>query len=96
MICTSVAEGEVPINVIEQQFPETDSITYYPLTPESPENRQAAYSCHDFVAMQKSGLFLPPGAHPVPMVNPFPTPVKPPNNKGETIVKLVYLFTVNL
>lgn len=91
MICTSVADGgEVPINVIDQHtgFPETD-IAYYPLTPESPENRQAAYACHpDFAAMQKApGLYLPPGA-PV-LCTSFPNHVKSPPNKGETIPKVI-------
>lgn len=91
MICTSVADGgEVPINVIDQHtgFPETD-IAYYPLTPESPENRQAAYACHaDFATMQKApGLYLPPGA-PV-LCTPFPNHVKPTPNKGETILKVI-------
>lgn len=94
MICTSVADGgEVPINVIDQHtgFPETD-IAYYPLTPESPENRQAAYACHaDFVAMQKApGLYLPPG-HGAPVLS-FPNHVKPTANKGEIISKVMTVF----
>ena len=95
MICTSVADGgEVPINVIEQPgFPDTDSIAYYPLTPESPENRQAAYTCHDF-AMQKPGLYLPHGA-PI-MCAPFSTHVKPTTStKGETIMKVTIVYTVS-
>ena len=91
MICTSVADGgEVPINVIDQHtgFPETD-IAYYPLTPESPENRQAAYACHaDFVAMHKApGLYLPPG-HGAQVLS-FPNHVKSTANKGEIISKVM-------
>ena len=93
MICTSVADGgEVAINVIDQHtgFPETD-IAYYPLTPESPENRQTAYACPaDFAAMHAQkpgpGLYLPGG--PV-LCAPFSTHVKPTPNKGETILKLI-------
>ena len=83
--------GEVPINVIEQPgFPDTDSIAYYPLTPESLKNRQADYTCHDF-AMQKPGLYLPHGA-PV-MCAPFSTHVKPiTSTKGETIMKVTIVY----
>ena len=85
---TSVAEGEVPINVIEQAF-DTDSITYYPLTPESPEDKHDSFAqCQDFSPVS----FLPPG---MPAGVPFSTQFmphvlsKPPTTtKGETIVKL--------
>ena len=36
-------EGEVPIEMIEQGI-NTGGIDYYPLTPESPENRQSYYT----------------------------------------------------
>lgn len=87
MICTQVTDGgEVPINVIEQPgFPDADPITYYPLTPESPDNRQAAYACHaEFAAMQKPGLYLPPGA----LCSPFSAHVKSAPNKRESILKV--------
>lgn len=93
LIGTSVAEGELPINVIvnEQQFPpDTDSISYYPLTPESPEDRRAAYICPDFANLPKEAIFLPPGAQPPPMTlqcSPFTSQVKPPGHRGEIIVK---------
>ena len=36
-------EGEVPIEMIEQGI-NTGGIDYYPLTPESPENKQSYYT----------------------------------------------------
>lgn len=98
MIGTSVAEGELPINVIinEQQFPDTDSISYYPLTPESPEDRQTTYICQDFAAIPKEAIFLPPGASQMTICPPpfAHGPVKAPSStRGETVVKnIAYIY----
>ena len=52
MIPTSVPDGELQIRVIDQTF-DPDTIAYYPMTPDSPENK---FNCQDY---QKPAIFVP-------------------------------------
>lgn len=92
---TSVAEGEVPINVIEQAFPDSDSIIYYPLTPESPEDKHNTFQCADY-APPPSDIY-PTGVAAMPMCTPYMPHVlskqqTATNLKRELILKAIAVY----